>query len=232
MPAQKKLAFALDYANLIAAEQGARQVCASAGVLKVGLELYLRAGAAAVDMARDCGSEVFLDLKLHDIPKTVERAVAVVADLGVRYLTVHTQGGPRMMECAAQMAEKKGGITVLGVTVLTSLESADLRDTGYEMAPSSLAQRLARLAKESGLGGLVCSAQEVAEVRTAVGKEMVLVTPGIRAFGDDRGDQKRVVDPVAALRSGSDLLVVGRPIRDAQDPAAAAAAFAQLIESA
>lgn len=227
-----RIAYALDYPNLEAAREGARLVAPYVGVLKVGLELFVESGHAAVQMARELGPEVFLDLKLHDIEKTVERAVGTASQLGVKYLTLHASGGPSMMEAAARRAEKENtGLILLGVTVLTSLDQSDLRAVGVEATPSEQALRLARLAKASGLGGLVCSSAEVREIRAAVGPEFVLVTPGIRPSGADHGDQKRVGTPADAIRAGSSLLVVGRPIRDAADPAAAARAIAQEIQT-
>lgn len=225
-----RLAFALDYPDLDAARRGAQLVAPYVGVLKVGLELYVKEGPRAVEMARGLGCEVFLDLKLHDISATVERAVATASSLGASYLTIHTSGGPQMMECAAVRAQKEGtGLRVVGVTVLTSLSAADLHSIGIADTPSMHVRRLSLLAKECGLSGLVCSSQEVSEVRAHVGAQMLLVTPGIRPLGSEAGDQKRVGTPEEAIRAGSDLLVVGRPIRDAADPAAAARMLATAV---
>lgn len=227
------LAFALDYPNLAEAERGAALVAPEVGVLKVGLELFIQEGHAAVRMALELGSEVFLDLKLHDIEKTVERAVGTATQLGVKYLTLHCGGGPRMMEAAAARAQKENtGLVLLGVTVLTSLDASDLRAVGVESSPSDQALRLARLAQASGLGGLVCSSEEVARLRAELGPELVLVTPGIRPSGAELGDQKRVGSPRDAILAGSSLLVVGRPIRDAADPRAAARAITGEIADA
>jgi orotidine-5'-phosphate decarboxylase len=230
---KNRLAFALDYPTLEEAHRGAEQVCDSVGVLKVGLELFIQEGPAAVKMAQALGCQVFLDLKLHDIEKTVERAVGTASSLGARYLTIHTSGGPKMMEAAAKRAQAEGsGLCVLGVTVLTSLDEADLTSIGIERSPALQAERLARLARESGLGGLVCSSVEVASVRAAVGQDMLLVTPGIRPKGTAPGDQKRIGTPKEAIQKGADILVVGRPIRDAADPKAAARALLTSIEEA
>ncbi len=221
--ARRKLAFALDYPSLELARAGATLVAPYVGCLKVGLELFIKEGPAAVNMASNAGCDVFLDLKLHDIEKTVERAVAAACSLGVRYLTVHASGGPGMIEAAAKLAQSEGsGLCVLAVTVLTSLALEDLRAVGVERNPTEQVTLLARLARDAGAGGLVCSSLEVAEVRRTVGPQMILVTPGIRPEGAEVGDQKRVGTPQEALLDGSDLLVVGRPIRDASDPAAAA----------
>jgi orotidine-5'-phosphate decarboxylase len=174
-------------------------------------------------MARSLGCDVFLDLKLHDIPKTVERAVGTAASLGAKYLTIHACGGAGMMEAAAKRAESEGtAMKVLGVTVLTSLGPSDLFALGIDESPSERVMRLGTLARQAGLQGLVCSTAEVKQVRQTVGPDMLLVTPGIRPLGADAGDQKRTGTPQEAIADGSDLLVVGRPIRDAADPAEAA----------
>jgi len=232
LTARGRLAFALDYPDLVAAEAGASLVAPEVGVLKVGLELYVKEGPAAVTMAKSLGCEVFLDLKLHDIEQTVARAVATASSLGVRYLTIHTAGGPGMMTAAAERALKENSqLCVLGVTVLTSLSDQDLRAVGVEESTEQHVLRLARLAQQCGLGGLVCSTMEVAAVRAAVGAEMVLVTPGVRPLGADAGDQKRVGTPAQAIAAGSSLLVVGRPIRDAADPRGAARAIRAEMEA-
>jgi orotidine-5'-phosphate decarboxylase len=218
-----RLAFALDYPTLAEAEAGAARVVESAGVLKVGLELFIAEGAAAVKLGSKLGARVFLDLKLHDIPETVERAVATAGQLGASFLTLHASGGPRMLEAAAQRAQREAaGLKLLAVTVLTSLDAADLVATGVSAAPNDHVLRLAKLATSSGVPGLVCSTAEVGALRSALGPDVILVTPGIRPAGAAAGDQKRVGTPASALRDGSSLLVVGRPIRDAADPAAAA----------
>lgn len=228
---KSRLAFALDYPTLAEARAGAERVRGAVGVVKVGLELFVREGPAAVAIGRELGCEVFLDLKLHDIPETVDRAVASAAAFGVRYLTVHAAGGRRMLEQAARRAEGTG-TTLLAVTVLTSLDARDLTDTGVTAAPSEQALRLARLATSSGIPGLVCSVGEVAELRATLGPQVVLVTPGIRPSGAGGDDQKRVGRPGDAIRAGSSLLVVGRPIRDAADPLAVARSIVAEIAEA
>jgi orotidine-5'-phosphate decarboxylase len=218
-----RLAFALDYPTLAEAEAGAEQVRDAVGVLKVGLELFVAEGPAAVRLGGKLGLKLFLDLKLHDIPETVERAVATAGQLGASLLTVHAAGGPRMLEAAAARAEREAaGLKLLAVTVLTSLDAADLAATGVSAAPAEHVLRLGKLARAAGIHGLVCSTAEVGALRGALGPDTILVTPGIRPTGSAAGDQKRVGTPASALRDGSSLLVVGRPIRDAQDPAAAA----------
>ncbi len=228
-----RLAFPLDYPTLAEARRGAELVSPAAGVMKVGLELFLREGPAAVRMCQELGSEVFLDLKLMDIPETVQRAVGSACALGVKYLTVHASGGRRMLEQAHARAEREGsGLRILAVTVLTSLDDADLGDLGVSKTTSEQALRLARLAQSSGVDGLVCSALEARVLRQALGTRAFLVTPGIRPATGEAGDQKRVATPGAAVRAGANLLVVGRPIRDSRDPRAAARAIVAEIESA
>ena len=233
-PARDKLAYALDFPSFAQAEDGARLVAHAAGVLKVGLELFVSEGPRAVTLGQKLGCDVFLDLKLHDIPETVERAVAAAAAHGVRYLTLHAAGGPKMLAAAARRAERENtGLVLLAITVLTSLDAADLASVGVSADPALHAVRLAKLAHEQGIPGMVCSAAEVSALRTALGPTAVLVTPGIRpANGSSSDDQKRTGTPEAAIRAGSSLLVVGRPIRDAADPAAAASAICDEIQRA
>ncbi len=231
--ARAHLAFALDYPDLDAARAAALAVRDSVGVLKVGLELFVARGPAALDVVREAQCDAFLDLKLHDIPETVERAVGAAAALGVKYLTLHAGGGPRMLEAAARRAEAEGGgTTLLAVTVLTSLDDEDLRVLGVRSTAHDHALALARLARDAGVGGLVCSAQEVGRIRPAVGRDLVLVTPGIRAAAGAADDQKRTGTPGSAIAQGSNLLVVGRPIRDASNPAAAARSIVEEIAAA
>jgi orotidine-5'-phosphate decarboxylase len=228
LPARGRLVFALDYPTLDEARRGAELVRDSVGILKVGLELFVREGppAALLGPALDC--EVFLDLKLCDIPETVERAVSSAAALGVRYLTVHAAGGMKMLEKAAKCAER-GGIVLLGVTVLTSLDASDLTALGIAAQPREHALRLARLAWSCGVRGFVCSPLEVGALRQALGEDAVLVTPGIRPGAPGGDDQKRTATPECAIRAGATLLVVGRPIRDAPDPAQAARSIVREI---
>jgi orotidine-5'-phosphate decarboxylase len=229
---RERLAFPLDYPTLAEAERGAALVAESAGVLKVGLELFMSEGPAAVQRLREHGA-LFLDLKLHDIPETVERAVANACRLGVRYLTLHAAGGPKMLERAATRAEREGtGLTLLAVTVLTSLDAGDLAAVGVSAAAGEQTLRLARLAVSAGVPGLVCSSAEAGALRSALGPDVVLVTPGIRPAGSSVDDQKRVGTPRDAILAGSSVLVVGRPIRDAADPRAAArAVLAEIVEA-
>ncbi len=220
---RKHLAFALDYSEVNAAGIVVEQVAPFVGVLKIGLEMFVREGPSALKLGAHLGCDTFLDLKLHDIPETVERAVANACQLGVRYLTVHASGGPRMLSQAAERVAKEGSeLTLLAVTVLTSLDGSDLEALGIRNSPAEQALALARLAQSVGVNGFVCAASEVGRLRTELGPSATLVTPGIRPAGLAVNDQKRVETPESAVRAGSSLLVVGRPIRDAADPRAAA----------
>lgn len=217
------LAFAVDYPAFNDARPILERLAGIVGVAKIGLELFTRDGPDAVRAARALGFDVFLDLKLHDIPETVERAVANACALGVRFLTVHTSGGHAMLERAAtRAAAENTGLTLLGVTVLTSLDQNDLASIGISASPAVQAMRLAQVGWTAGLRGYVSSPKEVASLRAALGRSAFLVTPGIRPAGAASGDQKRIATPSSAIADGADLLVVGRPIRDAADPTAAA----------
>lgn len=201
---------------------------------KVGLELFTGAGPHAIERLRSAGKQVFLDLKLHDIPRTVERAVCAATAYGVGLLTLHASGGRAMMEAAVEASRHKGGDRprIIAVTVLTSLDATELNRIGLQGEPAETAARLAELAVTAGVDGLVCSPLEVADLRRRFGPELLLVTPGIRPAGGGRGDQKRIGTPADAARAGANYLVVGRPILDAPDPAAAARAIRAEIEMA
>ena len=200
------------------------------GMFKVGMELFPRGGPELVRKVRETGADVFLDLKFHDIPNTVAGAVRSAAALGVKFATVHALGGREMLARAAEAA-RGTGTTVLAVTVLTSIDESDLSEIGFSSPPADLVVRLARMAVREGIGGIVCSAREVAAVRELAGRSAVLVTPGVRLPEDAVGDQKRVVTPFDAMRNGADYLVVGRPITKAADPVAAARRFAAEMRS-
>jgi len=228
--ARDRLAFALDLPDEERARRVASLVAPYVGVLKVGLELFVRSGPSATRVGLEFGCKTFLDLKLHDIPETVERAVANACQLGVSYLTVHASGGARMLERAIERAAKEASnLTILAVTVLTSLDSDDLRQMGIAGSAASHVRRLADLAWSVGIRGFVCSSTEVGSLRSELGPEAFLVTPGIRPIGPGIDDQKRVGTPSDAIRAGSSMLVVGRPIRDANDPGAAAASIEREI---
>ncbi|HEX5932868.1 MAG TPA: orotidine-5'-phosphate decarboxylase [Pseudorhizobium sp.] len=189
---------------------------------KIGYQLVFAGG---LDFARQLIAEdkkVFLDMKLLDIDNTVAKGVENVARMGVSMLTLHAY--PKAMRAAVNAA-RGSGLTLLGVTVLTSMDEPDLHEAGYDCDPRSLVLRRAEQARDAGMGGIVCSAEEASQVRRVVGPDMDIVTPGIRPAGADAGDQKRVMTPADALRTGSSHLVVGRPIVKAQDPKAAARAI-------
>jgi orotidine-5'-phosphate decarboxylase len=235
--ARDRVAFALDYPTLAEAQRGAELVAPHVGVLKVGLELFVRSGPEAVRWARSLGCKVFLDLKLCDIPQTVDNAVGSALELGANFLTLHAGGGPKMLEAAASRVQQSGSnLQLLAVTVLTSLDQSDISAFGIAGTPAQHARRLAALAWEANIRGFVCSVEEVLSLRTELGPDAFLVTPGIRPLapsGDaPSDDQKRVGTPARAIASGSSLLVVGRPIRDAADPAAAARSIVEEVERA
>jgi orotidine-5'-phosphate decarboxylase len=201
--------------------------------VKVGLELYLAAGEAVVHHLTTAGFSVFLDLKFHDIPNTVAGAVRSAGSLGASLLTVHASGGREMLAAAAEAAAAlPNPPKLLAVTVLTSMDAAQLQATGVEAAPAMQVARLADLAMVSGISGLVCSPQEAATLREQFGPRVFLVTPGIRPAGAATGDQKRAATPAAAITAGADMLVVGRPITAAPSPAAAAQAILAEIREA
>ena len=190
--------------------------------LKVGKELFVRAGPALVESLRGRGFPVFLDLKFHDIPNTVAQACRAAADLGVWMVNVHASGGLKMMEAAREaVAGSSGPPKLVAVTVLTSMGAEDLRQIGLEVEPAVQVGRLAALARAAGLDGVVCSAREAAMLRRDIGSDFLLVTPGIRPAGSEAGDQSRVLTPARAVEAGADYLVVGRPITRAEDPLAA-----------
>jgi orotidine-5'-phosphate decarboxylase len=224
------IAVALDAPDLETAAEWARAVSPHVSTLKVGLELFSRYGPESVDAVRG-GSrcDIFLDLKLHDIPATVAGAARSVARLRPRYLTVHAAGGTAMVRAAV---ESLPDTRVAAVTVLTSLADEDLDSIGLAGPPIDAVRRLATLAVAAGASAVVCSAHEVAAVRSEVGPDVLLITPGVRPVGSAAGDQARVATPAAALASGADLLVVGRPITGAVDPGGAAAAIAAEVERA
>jgi orotidine-5'-phosphate decarboxylase len=187
--------------------------------VKVGKELFTYAGPAIVKALHARGFEVFLDLKFHDIPNTAAHAVRAAADLGVWMVNVHASGGRQMMQTAADFLSAGNYKThLIAVTVLTSMSAADLLETGVTVAPTEQVMRLASLAQESGLSGVVCSAQEAAMLRTELGADFLLVTPGIRPAGSHSDDQKRIVTPLDAMSAGASHLVVGRPITQAESP--------------
>jgi len=224
-----RIALALDVPDLDAAKELIEKTHEHVGTFKVGLELYTAVGPAAVEAVHAAGAQCFLDLKLHDIPATMGRAVARAASMGIAYLTVHGVAG---RESLLQAHDNAGSMRLLAVTVLTSLDAPDLEAIGLTGGPRNAANRIARLAWDAGLRGFVTSARECAALRRTLGPEAFLVTPGIRPAGSDVDDQKRVVTPGEAIEAGADLLVLGRPIRDANDPTEAAAEIARQVQLA
>lgn len=223
------LLVALDVESGTRARELAGDLRGVAGGFKIGSRLFTTEGPRVVTDLTGRGDRVFLDLKFHDIPNTVAGAVGSAVALGVRFATVHASGGKAMLAAAARAAEGTA-TTLLAVTVLTSLDSDDLAEIGFSGTAADSVLRLAGLAAREGIGGIVCSAQEVSAVRDRVGGSLVLVTPGVRLPEDAAGDQKRVVTPEEAVRRGADYIVVGRPITKARDPVSAARRFAAAME--
>lgn len=214
---------ALDFPTAEAALDLAARLDPARCRVKVGKELFTRSGPAVVERLQTQGFEVFLDLKYHDIPNTVAAACRAAADLGVWMVNVHASGGRRMMTAAREALEAGQGARplLIGVTVLTSMGPEDLAEVGVSAPPEEQVLRLARLGRDSGLDGVVCSPLEAAPLRQALGRDFRLVTPGVRPAGAAKGDQTRIMTPADALAAGSDYLVIGRPITQADDPIAA-----------
>ena len=215
-----KIIVALDYEKESDALALVDQIDPNLCRLKVGKEMFTTLGMNFVKQLHQRNFDVFLDLKYHDIPNTVARAVRSAADLGVWMVDLHASGGLRMMEEAKRILEPYGkdAPLLIAVTVLTSMEDLDLLQIGINASPMEQVLRLAHLTQRAGLDGVVCSPQEVKILRNACGEEFKLVTPGIRPIGADFGDQRRVMTPTAAVRAGSDYLVIGRPITKADNP--------------
>jgi len=221
------IAVALDAPDLATAKLWAQAVAPHVAVVKVGLEVFLRDGHDAVHVAREAsGCDIFLDLKLHDIPATVSGAARSVAALAPKYLTVHASGGPEMIRAAV---EALPNTYVTAVTILTSLTQEQLTAMGWNGSAQDIVKRLAAQSVAAGARAIVCSPQEVAAVRAEVGPEPVLITPGVRPVGSDAADQKRIATPEQALADGANLLVIGRPITGAADIGLAAATIAASI---
>ena len=219
---ENKVIVALDYEKKKEAMQLVDQIDPSLCRLKVGKEMFTTLGTEFVKELQRRNFDVFLDLKFHDIPNTVARAVRSAADLGVWMVDMHASGGLRMMEAAKRILEPYGkdAPILIAITVLTSMEEADLLQIGVNTSPEEHVIRLARLSQRAGLDGVVCSPQEVEILRQRCGNEFKLVTPGIRPEGSQLGDQRRVMTPKEAINAGSDYLVIGRPITQAADPVA------------
>jgi orotidine-5'-phosphate decarboxylase len=229
LAARDRLIVALDTPDVGEARGLVERIGESAVFYKVGMELAYGSGLPFVSELAAAGKQVFLDLKLHDIPNTVERATAQAAKLGARFLTVHAY--PQTMRAAVAGA-KESGMQVLAVTVLTSYDDADLFDACYRFGVVETVRRRAEQALELGVDGLVASAAEAAMLRQTVGPGMLIVTPGIRPAGSAAGDQKRIAAPAEAIRNGADYLVVGRPVTQAPDPRAAAEEVVAEVEAA
>ncbi|MCK2182855.1 orotidine-5'-phosphate decarboxylase [Halomonas getboli] len=226
MPTASPLIIALDYASLDAALCMADRLDPARCRVKVGKELFTRSGPDVLEALHGRGFEVFLDLKFHDIPNTVAGAVQAAAEQGVWMVNVHAGGGRRMMEAAKQRLVQNGLSThLIAVTVLTSMAAEDLAEVGVTATPAEQVERLAALARDSGMDGVVCSAQEAERLRALCGDDFLKVTPGIRPATAEAGDQRRVMTPSAAMAAGSTHLVVGRPVTQAEDPMAALTAI-------
>ena len=231
--ARKRLIVALDVPDAASAANLVCQLENTCHWFKVGLELFVAAGPAVLKPLVARGHSVFLDLKFHDIPNTVAGAVRSAANLGVRMMTVHAAGGPAMLAAArAALDGVANPPELLAVTVLTSMDAAQLESTGIARTPAQHVDLLARMCLDCGINGFVCSPEEVAALRAISGPDGVLVVPGIRPADADTGDQKRVATPADAIRNGASYLVVGRPITQAPSPAKAAAAILAEIAAA
>jgi orotidine-5'-phosphate decarboxylase len=234
--AKDYIVFPLDVASPDDAKRYVELLADHVGLFKVGYELMIRSGPEIVRFINTAGAaRVFLDLKLHDIPETISRAMAGIADLGIRFATIHCGEALKMLEAAVDAS--RGKVHILGVTVLTSVSAADIKTAGYRRDYyrnlPALVLRRAGMAKAAGCAGVVCSGLEAAMIKAHFGNEFITVTPGIRpqwSLGE-KDDQKRVTTPAQAVQNGSDYLVIGRPIRDASDSRAAATRIAEEIAS-
>lgn len=229
LESRERLIVALDVPSAAKAETMVTQLGDSVRFYKIGYQLAFAGGLPFAKELIAAGKQVFLDLKLHDIGNTVAKGVESVAQLGVTFLTVHAY--PQTMKAAIE-GRRGSKLRILAVTVLTSYDDADLAAAGYEMDVKELASARAAQARDIGIDGLVCSAEEVTALRDIAGAGMVLVTPGIRPAGGDAGDQKRIVTPARAIKAGADYLVVGRPVVETADPRSAADAIVAEIDAA
>lgn len=220
MQARDRLIVAIDRSSRDEILRLADALHDAAGLLKIGLQAFVANGPSIVREVVDRGAGVFLDLKIHDIPNTAEHAVAEAVAIGAAMLTVHASGGAAMLRACANPST-----LVLGVTILTSFDDAEVQRVGFASSLRDSAVRLAKLAQECGLKGVVSSPREIEAIRGACGNELTIVTPGIRPAGSDAGDQRRTTTPAAAIAAGADYIVVGRPITDASDPRGAALAI-------
>mgnify|MGYP002700329769 FL=1 len=216
---QSPIVVALDYPTPKQAIEMAKQLDPSKCRVKVGKELFTASGPVILEQLHKMDFDVFLDLKFHDIPNTCAGAVAAAAELGVWMVNVHASGGERMMNAAAEaIANKNNKPLLIAVTVLTSMEQSDLAGIGLDIQPRQQVERLAKLAKQSGMDGVVSSAQEIEMIKNLCGNDFLTVTPGIRPAGSAAGDQRRIMTPQEAVNIGGDYLVIGRPITQAENP--------------
>lgn len=230
MKPHEKIIVALDVNTEAEAMKLVKKLAPYVGVFKVGKELFVSSGPSIIKKIHARGGKVFLDLKFHDIPNTVAKAVDAACRLGVYMLTVHTSGGSEMMKAAADAAAKyKNKPIILGVTVLTSMDDKGLKEINVCNTAERQVLHLAKMAKKCGLGGIVSSALEVKKLRRALGPDMALVTPGIRPLWSVKGDQKRVVTPKDAVKNGASFMVIGRPITGHKNPVEAAKLIADEI---
>lgn len=229
---QNPICVALDTPDPALAAAMVAQVKDHVGMAKVGMELFYRAGRAGYEQVAAHGVPLFLDLKLHDIPNTVAQGLTSLMSLAPApaIVNVHASGGPAMLEAAARAVDGKARL--IAVTILTSLSDADIHASGFDPVSDTAhtAVKLAQLSKQSGLDGVVCSPHDIAAIKAACGSEFMTIVPGVRPTGADVQDQKRIATPRAARADGADILVIGRPITQADDPAAAAAAIAASLE--
>jgi orotidine-5'-phosphate decarboxylase len=223
---QDKIIIALDVCDTDAAKRLLDNLDSIPALCKIGLELFVAEGPSVVKAVQSRGCAVFLDLKFHDIPNTVASAVRSAAGLGVAMTTLHAGGGPIMLEAAAKASEG-GDLLLLAVTVLTSMDGQQLSSTGVDITPEAQVLRLAGLAAQADIGGIVCSPMEIHAVREAFGESLRIVTPGVRPRWSETGDQKRVMTPSEAVQAGADWLVIGRPITAAPDPKSA---YSRIVE--
>jgi orotidine-5'-phosphate decarboxylase len=236
--ARARLAVALDLDGRDEILAAARRLAPEVGVLKLGLQAFVSEGPRIVREVVALGAPVFLDLKLHDIPNTVGKAAAAAVRTGAWMVNAHAAGGGEMLRTFGEegrAAAAKAGLPaprLIAVTILTSLDASTLAAVGFSGTPREAALRLASLARDSGLDGVVCSPEEIEKIRAACGRDFLLVVPGVRPRGEAADDQRRVATPSEAIRAGADLLVVGRPITGASDPAAAARAIVAEIAAA
>ena len=228
--AKDRLVFALDVPTAKAAEAMLDRVRESVGVIKVGLELFASEGPAIVRMVRRYGKPVFLDLKVLDIAETVQRTTARVADMGVSFLTVHAER--KALSAAVKGREADPAMKILAVTVLTNVEPADLRESGYDGTVEQAVVARARVAADVGCDGVIASGKEPQAIRSAIDSPLLIVTPGVRPAGQGVDEHARAVTPRQAIHAGADYVVVGRPIRDAPDPGAAAQAIVDEMQAA